>query len=133
VIREADGRHYASFAVEAAAAPLPAAASDAGTDPGLPAPAATSDGEPTASPRHLRARERKLAKAQRAMARKVKGPANREKARVRIAVQHRKVRETRGRSPPQDGSPAGPRQPSGPRRRSGSIRAGPHQAGEVRA
>jgi putative transposase len=43
----------------------------------------------------LRARERHLARAQRALARKAKGSANRQKARVRVAVQHRKVREAR--------------------------------------
>jgi putative transposase len=47
------------------------------------------------NPRHLRARERKLATAQRAMSRKRKGSANWAKARVRVAVQHRKTREAR--------------------------------------
>ena len=95
MIREADGRYYASFVVEVAATPLPAATSDIGLDLGLAALAATSDGELIANPRHLRARERHLARAQRALCRKQKGSANRQKARVRVAVQHRKVREAR--------------------------------------
>jgi putative transposase len=95
VIREADGRYYASFVVEVASTPLPIIASDIGIDLGLSVLAATSDGELITNPRHLRARERKLARAQRVMARKVKGSKNREKARVRVAVQHRKVREAR--------------------------------------
>ncbi len=95
VIREADGRYYASFVVEPALAPLPPAGRDIGIDLGLSVLAATSDGELIANPRHLRARERKLARAQRAMARKQKGSANRDKARVRVAAQHRKVREAR--------------------------------------
>lgn len=95
VIREADGRYYASFGVEVAATPLPATATDVGLDLGLSVLAATSDGELIANPRHLRARERKLAKAQRALSRKQKGPANRAKARVKVAVQHRKVRQAR--------------------------------------
>jgi putative transposase len=95
VIREADGRYYASFVVEVAATPLPVTTSDVGIDLGLTTLAATSDGELIANPRHLRARERKLAQAQRALARKQKGSANRQKARVRVAVQHRKVREAR--------------------------------------
>ena len=57
--------------------------------------AATSDGELIANPRHLRHRERKLARAQRALCRTQKGSANRAKARVTVAVQHRKVREAR--------------------------------------
>ena len=40
-------------------------------------------------------RERRLARAQRALSRKQKGSANRAKARHRVAVLHRKVRETR--------------------------------------
>jgi putative transposase len=95
VIREADGRYYASFVVEVAPAPLPPAGRDTGIDLGLSVLAATSDGEKIPNPRHLRARERKLARAQRAMSRKQKGSANRAKARVRVAVQHRKVREAR--------------------------------------
>jgi putative transposase len=95
VIREPDGRYYASFVVEVAATPLPVSAGDVGIDLGLSTLAATSDGEMIANPRHLRARERRLARAQRALARKQKGSANRTRARVRVAVQHRKVREAR--------------------------------------
>ena len=95
VIREADGRYYASFVVEVAATPLPAITTDVGLDLGLTTLAVTSAGEMIANPRHLRRRERKLARAQRALSRKQKGSANRAKARVRVAVQHRKVREAR--------------------------------------
>ena len=95
VIREADGRYYASFVVEVQATPLPPAGRDVGLDLGLSSLAATSDGELIANPRYLRRRERRLAKAQRALARKQKGSANRQKARIRVAVQHRKIRETR--------------------------------------
>lgn len=64
-------------------------------DLGLDRLAVTSDGEIVANPRHLRATARKLARAQRGLARKQKGSANRAKARVRVAVAHRKVRESR--------------------------------------
>ena len=83
VIREADGRYYASFVVEAAVIPLPPGERDMGVDLGLSVLAATSDGELIASPRHLRRRGRKLARAQRALCRTQKGSANRAKARVR--------------------------------------------------
>jgi len=95
VIREPDGRYYASFVVEREAMPLPACNRDAGIDLGLASLAVTSDGEVIGNPRFLRAKERKLARAQRALARKQKGSANRGKARHRVAVLHRKVRETR--------------------------------------
>jgi putative transposase len=95
VIREPDGRYYASFVVERAATPLPANGREIGVDVGLASLVVTSDGEVIANPRFLRAKEHKLARAQRALSRKQKGSANREKARPRVAVVHRKVRETR--------------------------------------
>jgi putative transposase len=95
VIREPDGRYYASFVVERAATPLPACDRDVGIDLGLASLVATSDGELIANPRFLRAKERKLAAEQRSLSRKQKGSANRAKARRRVAVVHRKVRETR--------------------------------------
>ncbi len=95
VIREADGRYYVSFVVERDAEPLPATGRETGIDVGLDRLAVTSDGEIIANPRFLRAKERHLARAQRALARKKKGSANRVKARRRVAVLHRKVRETR--------------------------------------
>jgi len=95
VIREPDGRYYASFVVERAATPLPANGREIGVDVGLASLVVTSDGEVIANPRFLRAKEHRLARAQRALSRKQKGSANREKARRRVAVVHRKVRETR--------------------------------------
>jgi putative transposase len=95
VIRESDGRYYASFVVERAPASLPASAREVGIDVGLDRLAVTSDGEIIANPRFLRAKQRRLARAQRALSRKRKGSANRAKARHRVAALHRKVRETR--------------------------------------
>jgi putative transposase len=95
VIREPDGRYYASFVVERAPTPLPSCSREIGVDVGLGRLAVTSHGQVIASPRFLRARERQLARAQRALSRKAKGSANRAKARRRVAVLHRKVRETR--------------------------------------
>jgi putative transposase len=95
VIRESDGRYYASFVVERAATPLPACDREVGIDLGLASLIATSDGELIANPRFLRAKERNLARSQRSLSRKQKGSANRAKARHRVAVIHRKVREAR--------------------------------------
>ncbi|HYB88518.1 MAG TPA: RNA-guided endonuclease TnpB family protein [Streptosporangiaceae bacterium] len=95
VIREPDGRYYASFVVERAATPLPPCGREVGVDLGLSRLAVTSDGEIISSPRFLRARERKLAHAQRALSRKAQGSANRIKARRRVAAVHRKVHDTR--------------------------------------
>jgi putative transposase len=95
VIREPDGRYYASFVVERQTAPLPACGREIGIDVGLARLVVTSDGEIIPSPRFLRRKQRHLARAQRALSRKAKGSANRAKARRRVAVLHRKVRETR--------------------------------------
>ncbi len=95
VIREPDGRYYASFVVEREATPLPACSREAGIDLGLASLAVTSDGEVIPNPRFLRKKERKLARAQRALSRKQKGSANRAKARRRVAGLHRRVREAR--------------------------------------
>ena len=95
VICERDGRYYASFVVERQPAPLPPNEREVGIDVGLNRLAVTSAGEIIANPRFLRAKERRLARAQRALSRKAKGSANRAKARHRVAVLHRKVRESR--------------------------------------
>jgi putative transposase len=95
VIKEADGRYYASFVAGREATPLPACDREVGIDLGLASLAVTSDGETIPNPQFLRARERKLARAQRALSRREKGSANQVKARHRVAVLHRKVRETR--------------------------------------
>lgn len=95
VIREADGRYYASFVVERDAQPFPPCDREVGVDVGLASLAVLSDGTVIGNPRFLRKAERRLKAAQRALSRKRKGSANRAKARHRVAVAHRKVRETR--------------------------------------
>jgi putative transposase len=99
VIQEPDGRYDASFVVERAPTPLPPVAQTAAIDLGLAvfATVATSGGstEQVANPRHLRIAERRLVKAQRILARKRKGSANRAKARHRVAAVHRRVRDRR--------------------------------------
>jgi putative transposase len=95
VMKEPDGRYYASFVVERQATPLSACDREVGIDLGLAALAVTSDGEVIPNPRFLRMAQRRLAKAQRVLSRRQKGSANRAKARHRVAVLHRKVRETR--------------------------------------
>lgn len=99
VIREADGRYYASFVVERTETPLAPTKRVVGIDLGLTSFAviASSDGitETVTNPRHLRAAQRRLTRAQHALSRKQKGSANRRKAARVVAVQHRKVREKR--------------------------------------
>jgi putative transposase len=95
VIREPDGRYYASFVVQRAATPLPACDREVGIDLGLTSLAVTSDGETVANPRFYRAAQRRLRRAQRVQSRRRKGSANRARARHRVAVVHREVRNAR--------------------------------------
>ena len=95
LIREADGRYYASFVVEVGDTPLPQSTNEVGIDLGLASLAVLSTGEVVANPRYLRRKARALARAQKSLARKTKGSKRRAKAVRRVAVQHRKVREAR--------------------------------------
>jgi putative transposase len=81
--------------VEVQVTPLPVSTDDVGVDLGLTSLAVLSTGDVIENPRHLRCKARALARAQRALARKAKGSNNRKKAVARVAVLHRKVRETR--------------------------------------
>jgi putative transposase len=95
VIKEPDGRYYLSFVVEREPQTLPAIGSEVGIDLGLDRLFATSGGEIEDNPRFLRRRLRKLAHLQRVASGKKKGSANRRKANKKVAVAHRKVRQTR--------------------------------------
>jgi putative transposase len=95
VIREPDGRYYASFVVERDTAPLAACHREVGVDLGLNSLIVTSDGESIPNPRFLRTAGRRLRRAQRVLSRRQKGSANRARARHRVAVLHRKVRQAR--------------------------------------
>ena len=95
VIREPDGRYYASFVVQREATPLPTCDREVGIDLGLASLVVTSDGETVANPRFYLAAQRRLRRAQRVLSRRRKGSANRARARHRVAVLHRKVRDAR--------------------------------------
>ena len=95
VIRDAAGRYFASFVVQAAEDPLPDAGTETGIDLGLTHFAVLSDGRKVSNPRFLRRAERKLRKAQQALSRKAKGSSNRAKARIKVARVHARVADTR--------------------------------------
>jgi putative transposase len=95
VIRDAAGRYFASFVIEADDDPLPPVAAETGIDLGLAHFAVLSDGRKIASPRFLRRAERKLRKAQKALSRKAAGSRNKERARARVARIHVKVADSR--------------------------------------
>ena len=103
LIREADGRYYASFALNPDPATLGVSANTstrtAGLDLGLTDFAAIvySDGtrEKIPAPKFYRKAQRKLARAQRELARRKKGSKNRVKSRIKVAKIHAKIRDGR--------------------------------------
>lgn len=66
-----------------------------GIDLGVKDFAITSDGEVIPNPKYLRKSEKKLAKLQRQLSRKTIGSNNRNKARIKVAMQHERVANQR--------------------------------------
>jgi putative transposase len=95
VIKDAAGRYFASFVVQAEPEILPEAGPAVGIDLGLTHFAVLSDGRKIASPRFLRRAEKKLRRRQRDLSRKQDGSQNREKARVKVARGHARVADAR--------------------------------------
>ena len=89
------GRYYVSLRCEVEVQPLPPAHQEIGIDVGLTHTATLSTGELISNPRHTRTYEKKLARAQREMARKQKGSQNRKKARLKVAQVHQKIADCR--------------------------------------
>jgi putative transposase len=95
VIKDAAGRYFASFVVQAQPGALPAADAVIGIDLGLTHFAVLSDGRKIASPRFLRRAEKKLKRRQRDLSREDKGSRNRDKARAKVARAHARVADAR--------------------------------------
>lgn len=99
IIREPDGNYYASFVVVVEPTPLPLVEQEAGLDLGIARLATVADTTggrvDVENPKHLRRKQRKLARLEREKARRAIGGKNRAKTRRRIAVQHGKAARTR--------------------------------------
>jgi len=95
VSRTPTGKYYVSILVETPEVeptPPPADESAAlGLDFGLKDLVVTSEGQRFANPRALKRYLRRLAIQQRRLARKVKGSANRTKARLKVALTHERI------------------------------------------
>ena len=89
------GEWFISFLCDVEIEKLPAIDKHIGIDMGLTALVATSDGELINNPKPYKAHKRKLAHAQKHLARKVKGSKNRQKAKVKVARVHRKISDIR--------------------------------------
>ncbi|MFI6733051.1 RNA-guided endonuclease InsQ/TnpB family protein [Nonomuraea sp. NPDC050451] len=95
VSRDAAGRWFVSILVEEKISPLPPVEASVGVDAGLTALVTLSSGEKIVNPRHERVDRRKLAKAQRELARKTKGSNNRAKARLKVARVYARITDRR--------------------------------------
>ena len=95
VSRDAAGRWFVSMLVEDTITPAPATTNAVGIDAGITSLVTLSTGEKVTNPRHERRDRARLARAQRELSRKVKGSANREKARRRVAEIHARIADRR--------------------------------------
>lgn len=75
--------------------PLPRTEPVVGIDRGVVNLLADSDGNLIPNPKHFEKTQKRLAHAQRVVARRKKGSKNREKAKLRVAILYRKVRRQR--------------------------------------
>ncbi|MFF4608137.1 IS200/IS605 family element transposase accessory protein TnpB [Streptomyces sp. CAI-21] len=95
VSRDAAGRWFVSLLCEDSLPSAPATSASVGIDAGITSLVTLSTGEKITNPRHERRDRARLAKAQRELSRKMKGSANREKARRAVARVHARIADRR--------------------------------------
>ncbi|MEV0597999.1 RNA-guided endonuclease TnpB family protein [Streptomyces sp. NPDC050315] len=96
VSQDSAGRWFVSLLCEDPdVKPLPTTDAAVGIDAGLDHLLTLSTGEKIANPRHERKDRARLAKAQRALAKKAKGSANRARARRKVARIHARIADRR--------------------------------------
>ncbi|WP_430785742.1 RNA-guided endonuclease InsQ/TnpB family protein [Actinoplanes sp. G11-F43] len=95
VSRDSAGRWFVSLLCGDTIEQAPATTAAVGIDAGLDHLVTLSTGEKIANPRHERADRLRLALAQRNLARKEKGSANRDKARRKVARIHARITDRR--------------------------------------
>lgn len=95
ISKDAAGRYFVAFQGEKDIRPLPDVEQTVGIDLGLTSFIATSHGEKVEAPKVFRKHEARLARYQRAMARKQKGSNNRKRARIQMARIHAKIADER--------------------------------------
>ena len=95
VSRDSAGRWFVSLLCECPMEPLPPCRAAVGIDAGITSLVTLSTGEKITNPQHERRDRARLALAQRRMARKAKGSANRAKARLKVARAHARIADRR--------------------------------------
>ena len=95
VSRDSAGRWHVSLLCEVTVQDGPPTDAVVGIDAGITSLATLSTGEKVTNPRHERRDRKRLARAQRQLARTQRGSANREKARRRVARVHSRITDRR--------------------------------------
>jgi putative transposase len=95
ISKDQTGRYFVSLLVEEQMAPLPKKDTQLGIDLGLTTMVATSDGQTFPNPKYAARDAKKLARAQRRLARKHKGSKNREKQQRHVARIHARIADRR--------------------------------------
>src|SRR5437588_11299903 len=95
VSKDKSGRYFVSILVEEGIGTLPLIDKAVGIDLGLKSFLITSDGKTIPNAKYYSRDEKKLAKAQRQLARKKRGSKNRNKARHKVARLHTRIADTR--------------------------------------
>ncbi len=93
--RDPAGRYFVSILVEDESTPLPSVTQDIGIDLGLHATVALDTGEKVGTPKFFTQGEKRLAKAQRRLAKKQLGSKNRAKAKLAVARIHAQIADRR--------------------------------------
>jgi putative transposase len=93
--RDTAGRYFVCFLLEEEIAPLPATIGQVGIDLGLHDMVVLDNGEKVGNPRFFSKDEKKLAQAQRRLARKQLDSKNRDKARCKVARIHAQIADRR--------------------------------------
>lgn len=95
ITKRSDGRYFVTLVLDEPVSPLPKTGESIGIDLGINRLATLSNGEHIANPRLLQRKLRKLAKAQRVLARRKKGSHRRELQRLKVARIQSQIADSR--------------------------------------
>ena len=95
ISKDAANRYFVAFSVEEEIPHAPESDKQVGIDIGLTDVVVLSTGQKFGNPQFFRQDEKRLAKAQRKLSKKQKGSKNREKARIKVARIHAKIKDRR--------------------------------------
>ncbi|MFL5665009.1 MAG: RNA-guided endonuclease TnpB family protein [Ktedonobacteraceae bacterium] len=96
VRKDTANRYFVAILVEEEIKPLSVVPKQVGLDLGLKSMVVTSDGHTYGNPAFFHKDEKKLARMQRRLAKKIKGSKNRAKARLKVARLHGRIADRRG-------------------------------------